>query len=134
MSRSGDKRGVAQAGDMSKRGHGGRERGKGAGERGTAVGAPCRGVERAEPGELRGERQEDEGKADKRVPLVSCLERKTKGHDGVRVRLGQPWPVGRGAASVGEKRKEGGGLGRAQVGRWAVCVGFRPMVVKVIRV
>jgi hypothetical protein len=38
------------------------------------------------------------------------------------------------AASAGEKRKEGSGPGRAQVGRWAVCVGFRPMVVKVIRV
>jgi hypothetical protein len=32
VSRSGDKRGAAQAGDASERGRGGRERGKGAGE------------------------------------------------------------------------------------------------------
>jgi hypothetical protein len=91
---------------------------------GVAVGALCRGAERVERGRESGggERREEEGKADKQVPLVSCPRRKMRGHDGVRpAGWAGPWPVGCEAALVGEKRKEGVGWA---IRKWAggLCV------------
>jgi hypothetical protein len=52
------------------------------------VGLPCGGAERAEPGELR----EEEGKANKRAPLVSCPGRMVKGRDDEAGWAGPWWP------------------------------------------
>jgi hypothetical protein len=126
------------AGDASERGHGERGRGKGARRLGSPVAerserAGERSQGEAERGALRGERrEEEEGKADKRVPLVSCPGRKMRGRNAVRpASWAGPWPVG---CVGGREKKRGRWVGHAQVGRWAVCVGFWPMVVKVIRV
>jgi hypothetical protein len=60
-------------------------------------------------------RREEEAKADKRAPLVSCPRRKVKGHGVVRpAGWAGPGPVGRvGCAVRWEKRRRGAGLGRA---------------------
>jgi hypothetical protein len=64
-------------------------------------------------------RREEEGKADKRAPLVSYPGRKVKGCDAVRpAGWARPQPVG--CVSRGKKRRREAGLGRARVGRWAI--------------
>jgi hypothetical protein len=77
--------------------------------------------------------REEEGKADKRDPLVSCPERKMRDRDAVRPAdwVG-PWPVGCAPRRVKRKGERVGPCVSGLVGY--VCVGFRPMVVKVIRV
>jgi hypothetical protein len=75
-----------------------------------------------------GERRK--GKADKRAPLVSCPGRKVKGRCGDAGRLG--WAALRGGIKGGEEKSWAGPCARGPVG--CARVGFRPMVVKVIRV
>jgi hypothetical protein len=85
-------------------------------QKGAAVRLPCRGAERAEPGELRVE----EGKADKRAPLVSCPGRKVKRRDGEAGWAGPwlPWAAWVALRFAGKREKEAG-LAWA-VGPWGV--------------
>jgi hypothetical protein len=64
----------------------------------------------------------EEGKADKRAPLISYLGWKVKGRCGEAGRLG--WATACGLCYAGEERKgrRRAGLGRVLTGRWAVVI------------
>jgi hypothetical protein len=118
VSQCGDRRGAAQAGDASERGRGERGKGKRRGRKGNGGWSA---LSRGGASGARVERVEhcgraEEGKADKRAPLVSCPGRKVKGRGDGGVWLG--WAAACGARYAGKERKErrGAGLGRVLVG------------------
>jgi hypothetical protein len=122
VSWSRDKRGTAQAGDARERGRGGREKRKGGARR---LGAPV--AEWSERGweSCGGERrEEEEGKADKQVPLVSCPVREMRGR-GVRcVWLG--WVAACGGRKEGVERSWAGPCARSPVSRGEEEMGGGP--------
>jgi hypothetical protein len=117
VSRSGDKQGAVHAGDASERG----PRRKGKGKKGALRLGTCRGAEQAgRAGRSRescgGERREEEGKADKRAPLVSCPSGKVKG------RVSAWWIGPCGPCAFRGERRGSAGLGYVLAGWWAMCV------------
>jgi hypothetical protein len=84
-------------------------------------------VGRAEPGAFQGAWREEEGKADKRAPLVSYPGRKTKGHGDEHVWLGRAVACGPCSAERKGKRRTGWAVhSQEKEGRTGGPVACRP--------